>query len=116
MTQLPNGKYKWPVNPTEDLKEFPVPYYSSDRWEGIHRDYDWTEVERLRGSVCVRHTLAEMGSEKLWHYLHNNDFVASLGAYSGCQAVQHVRAGMKINLPVWLAGGSGCQQCWSDLS
>ena len=63
MTQLPNGKYNWPVNPTEDLKEFPVPYYASDRWEGIRRDYDWTEVERLRGSVCVRHTLAEMAQK-----------------------------------------------------
>ena len=119
MTQLPNGKYKWPVNPTEDLKEFPVPYYSSDRWEGIRRDYDWTEVERLRGSVCVRHTLAEMGSEKLWHYLHNNDFVASLGAYSGCQAVQHVRAGMKsIYLSGWqvAADANNAGQTYPDQS
>ena len=119
MTQLPNGKYKWPVNPTEDLKEFPVPYYASDRWEGIRRDYDWTEVERLRGSVCVRHTLAEMGSEKLWHNLHNNDFVASLGAYSGCQAVQHVRAGMKsIYLSGWqvAADANNAGQTYPDQS
>ena len=119
MTQLPNGKYNWPVNPTEDLKEFPVPYYASDRWEGIRRDYDWTEVERLRGSVCVRHTLAEMGSEKLWHYLHSDDFVASLGAYSGCQAVQHVRAGMKsIYLSGWqvAADANNAGQTYPDQS
>ena len=119
MTQLPNGKYKWPVNPTEDLKEFPVPYYASDRWEGIRRDYDWTEVERLRGSVCIRNTLAEMGSEKLWNYLHNNDFVASLGAYSGCQAVQHVRAGLKsIYLSGWqvAADANNAGQTYPDQS
>ena len=119
MTQLPNGKYKWPVNPTEDLKEFPVPYYASDRWEGIRRDYDWTEVERLRGSVCIRHTLAEMGSEKLWRYLHSDDFVASLGAYSGCQAVQHVRAGMKsIYLSGWqvAADANNAGQTYPDQS
>ena len=84
MSQLPNGKYKWNVDPTEDLKEFPTPHFAPKRWDGIKRDYDWTEVERLRGSVCIRHTLAEMGSEKLWNFLQNEKFVASLGAYTGC--------------------------------
>ena len=119
MSQLPNGKYNWQVNPTENLKEFPTPHYAPDRWEGITREYDWTEVERLRGSVCVRHTLAEMGSEKLWKFLQNDKFVASLGAYSGCQAVQQVRAGLKsIYLSGWqvAADANNAGQTYPDQS
>lgn len=119
MSQLPNGKYKWHVDPTEDLKEFPTPHYASDRWDGIKRDYDWTEVERLRGSVCIRHTLAEMGSEKLWTFLQNDNFVASLGAYTGCQAVQQVRAGLKsIYLSGWqvAADANNAGQTYPDQS
>ncbi len=119
MSQLPNGKYKWHVDPTEDLKEFPTPHYAPNRWDGIKRDYDWTEVERLRGSVCIRHTLAEMGSEKLWNFLQNDKFVASLGAYTGCQAVQQVRAGLKsIYLSGWqvAADANNAGQTYPDQS
>ncbi len=119
MSQLPNGKYKWHVDPTEDLKEFPTPHYAPKRWDGIKRDYDWTEVERLRGSVCIRHTLAEMGSEKLWNFLQNDKFVASLGAYTGCQAVQQVRAGLKsIYLSGWqvAADANNAGQTYPDQS
>ncbi len=119
MSQLPNGNYKWKVDPTEDLKEFPTPHYAPNRWDGIRRDYDWTEVERLRGSVCIRHTLAEMGSEKLWNFLQNDKFVASLGAYSGCQAVQQVRAGLKsIYLSGWqvAADANNAGQTYPDQS
>ena len=119
MSQLPNGKYKWNVDPTEDLKEFPTPHFAPKRWDGIKRDYDWTEVERLRGSVCIRHTLAEMGSEKLWNFLQNEKFVASLGAYTGCQAVQHVKAGLKsIYLSGWqvAADANNAGQTYPDQS
>ena len=119
MTQLTNGEYMWPTDPTDDLKQFPAPSYAPDRWNGIRRDYDWTEVERLRGSVRVRHTLAEMGTEKLWHYLHTDDYVAALGAYSGCQAVQHVRAGLKsIYLSGWqvAADANNAGQTYPDQS
>ncbi len=119
MSQQPNGKYSWDINPTEDLKEFPTPSYAPARWDGIRRDYDWTEVERLRGSVRIRHTLAEMGSEKLWKLLHNSDYVASLGAYSGCQAVQQVRAGLKsIYLSGWqvAADANNAGQTYPDQS
>ncbi len=119
MSQLPNGKYKWNVDPTEDLKEFPTPHFAPKRWDGIKRDYDWTEVERLRGSVCIRHTLAEMGSEKLWNFLQNDKFVASLGAYTGCQAVQHVKAGLKsIYLSGWqvAADANNAGQTYPDQS
>lgn len=119
MNQQPNGKFSWDVNPTEDLKKFPTPHYAPDRWDGIHRDYDWTEVERLRGSVRIRNTLAEMGAEKLWKFLHNSDYVASLGAYSGCQAVQQVRAGLKsIYLSGWqvAADANNAGQTYPDQS
>ena len=119
MTQLPNGSYSWPTNSSEDISNFPSPHYAPDRWKGIQRDYGWTEVERLRGSVCVRQTLAEMGSEKLWKMLHTDDFVASLGAYSGCQAVQQVRAGLKsIYLSGWqvAADANNAGQTYPDQS
>ncbi len=119
MSRLPNGKYGWPIDPTTNIKDFPVPHFAQDRWDGISRDYDWTEVERLRGSINIRHTLAEMGSEKLWHYLQNNHFVASLGAYTGCQAVQHVRAGLNsIYLSGWqvAADANNAGQTYPDQS
>jgi len=119
MTQLLNGRYSWPIKPNDDLDSFPVPHYAPQRWKGIERDYSWTEVERLRGSVQVQHTLAEMGSEKLWKLLHEQDYVASLGAYSGCQAVQHVRAGLQsIYLSGWqvAADANNAGQTYPDQS
>ncbi len=119
MSQLTNGNYKWDINPTADLKQFPTPQYAPNRWSGIKRDYDWTEVERLRGSVRVRHTLAELGSEKLWKLLHSEDYVAALGAYSGCQAVQQARAGLKsIYLSGWqvAADANNAGQTYPDQS
>ncbi len=119
MSQLPNGAYSWPVRPTENINDFPVPHYAHNRWVGIRRDYDWSEVERLRGSINVRHTLAQMGSEKLWFDLHNSRFVASLGAYTGCQAVQHVRAGLRsIYLSGWqvAADANNAGQTYPDQS
>ncbi|MDE0308264.1 MAG: isocitrate lyase [Acidiferrobacterales bacterium] len=119
MSQLPNGENSWQVDPAEDLKEFPAPQYAPKRWDGIKRDYGWNEVERLRGSVRIRHTLAEMGSKKLWNFLQNDKFVASLGAYTGCQAVQQVRAGLKsIYLSGWqvAADANNAGQTYPDQS
>jgi len=64
------------------------------RWEGIERPYSAEEVERLRGSVVVENTLARLGAERLWKLLSNEPFVPSLGALSGNQAVQMVKAGL----------------------
>jgi isocitrate lyase len=64
------------------------------RWEGIERPYSTEDVQRLRGSVVVEHTLARLGAERLWKLLHSEDFVPSLGALSGNQAVQMVKAGL----------------------
>jgi isocitrate lyase len=74
---------------------------SPDRWEGIVRHYSAADVERLRGTVGVRHTLAEQGAEKLWALLHSEDYVNALGALTGNQAMQQVRAGLKA---IYLSG------------
>jgi isocitrate lyase len=65
-----------------------------DRWHGIDRPYSDEDVERLRGSVVVEHTLARLGAERLWSLLQSEPFVPSLGALSGNQAVQMVKAGL----------------------
>jgi isocitrate lyase len=66
-----------------------------DRFAGIVRPYSAADVARLRGSVAIRHTLAELGAERLWELLNAEEHVAALGALSGNQAVQMVRAGLK---------------------
>jgi isocitrate lyase len=66
-----------------------------DRFAGIRRDYSCADLERLRGSVRIRHTLAELGAERLWQALHSEPYVKSLGAMTGNQAVQMVRAGLQ---------------------
>jgi isocitrate lyase len=65
------------------------------RWEGITRPYTAQDVERLRGSLHVEHTLARHGAERLWDLLHRDAYVPALGAMTGNQAVQQVRAGLK---------------------
>ena len=66
-----------------------------DRFEGIERNYGPEEVERLRGSVAVEHTLARRGAEKLWRLLHREEPVRELGAVSGYDAMHQVRAGLE---------------------
>jgi isocitrate lyase len=81
----------------------PIPAHSddADRWEGVERTYDAETVEKLRGSLQVEHTLARNGAEKLWKLLHDRDYVAALGASTGNQAVQQVRAGLEA---IYLSG------------
>jgi isocitrate lyase len=79
-----------------------VPGAPQGRFDGIERPYTPDDVERLRGSLPIRHTLAEHGSTRLWQLLQEEDFVNSLGAMSGNQAMQMVRAGLKsIYLSGW---------------
>ena len=68
---------------------------ANPRWKGVQRTYSFADVKRLQGSVVVEHTLARRGAEKLWHLLQTEPFVPSLGALTGNQAVQQVRAGLK---------------------
>ncbi len=64
------------------------------RWEGITRTYQADEVSRLRGSVAVRHTLAELGAKRLWEQMEAKSYVHALGALTGNQAIQQVKAGL----------------------
>jgi isocitrate lyase len=76
------------------------------RWEGIQRDYAAEEVARLRGSVQIEYTLARRGAERLWELLHAEDYLPTLGAITGAQAVQMVRAGAKgIYVSGWQVAG-----------
>jgi isocitrate lyase len=72
-----------------------------DRWEGIERPYSKEDVERLCGSVKVEHTLARLGAERLWQLLNDKPYVNALGAMSGGQAVQMVKAGLQA---IYLSG------------
>ncbi|MBM3984998.1 MAG: isocitrate lyase [Planctomycetes bacterium] len=89
------------------------------RWAGIRRDYTARDIDRLRGSLRVEHTLARRGAEKLWQLLHTDDYVAALGALSGNQAMQQVRAGLKaIYLSGWqvAADANNAGQMYPDQS
>src|SRR4029077_20389680 len=71
------------------------------RWRGIDRNYSLEDVRRLQGSFIVEHSLARRGAEKLWELLHTEEFVPTLGALTGNQAVQQVKAGLKA---IYLSG------------
>lgn len=75
--------------------------HSDARWSGIRRDYTWEDVKKLSGSVHIEHTLARRGAERLWTLLHEEEFVNALGALTGNQAVQMVKAGLKA---IYLSG------------
>ena len=82
------------AKPTDDWR-------TSPRWRGLERNYSVEDVQRLQGSVIIEHTLARRGAEKLWDLLHTEEFVPALGALTGNQAVQQVKAGLKA---IYLSG------------
>ncbi|HEY4464130.1 MAG TPA: isocitrate lyase [Streptosporangiaceae bacterium] len=89
------------------------------RWAGKDRTYTAEDVVRLRGSVQEEHTLARLGAERLWSLLHDEDYVNTLGALTGNQAVQQVRAGLKaIYLSGWqvAADANAAGQTYPDQS
>ncbi|MFL6568026.1 MAG: isocitrate lyase [Chthoniobacterales bacterium] len=75
--------------------------WRGERWNGVERTYTADDVERLQGSLIVEHTLARRGAERLWQLVNNEPFIAALGALTGNQAVQQVRAGLKA---IYLSG------------
>lgn len=90
-TEIRNLQKEWAENP---------------RWQGIKRNYSAEDVVRLRGSMVEEHTLARRGAEKLWRLLNEEPFINSLGALSGNQAMQQVKAGLKaIYLSGWQVAG-----------
>jgi isocitrate lyase len=76
-------------------------WMASPRWSGLERNYSIEDVQRLQGSLIIEHTLARRGAEKLWDLLHTEKFVPALGAMTGNQAVQQVKAGLKA---IYLSG------------
>src|SRR5687768_9386094 len=76
------------------------------RWKGVERPYKAEDVVRLRGSVHIEHSLARLGAEKLWKYVNEKPFVNALGALTGNQAMQQVKAGLDaIYLSGWQVAG-----------
>src|SRR6201987_15203 len=78
-----------------------IPSATKGRFHGIKRPYTAEQVEKLRGSFPIAYTLAERGANKLWKLLHDEPFVNTLGAMTGNQAMQQVRAGLKA---IYLSG------------
>jgi len=79
---------------------------TNERWKNVKRDYSAEDVVRLQGSIQEEFTLAKHGAENLWEKLHTEDFVNALGALTGNQAVQQVKAGLKaIYLSGWQVAG-----------
>lgn len=83
---------------TRDLRH---EWESDSRWRGIRREYSSEEVLKLRGSFMIEQTIAKMGAQRLWELLNSEDYVCALGAMTGNQAVQQVRAGLQA---IYLSG------------
>ena len=86
------------LHTAEQLK---LDWANNPRWAGVTRTYSAEDVVRLRGTVHIEHSLARLGAEKLWKSLHQEDFVNALGALTGNQAMQQVKAGLKA---IYLSG------------
>jgi len=86
---------------TQTAAELETAWKTEARWSGVQRDYSAEDVIALRGTVQVEHTLARRGAENLWRLIHEEDYVNALGALTGNQAVQQVRAGLKA---IYLSG------------
>ena len=100
----------------------PTEYVSNTapgRYDGITRTYSIADVQKLRNSIRIDHTLAQRGSRRLWELLHSEPFVNALGALTGNQAMQQVRAGLKaIYLSGWqvAADANNAGQMYPDQS
>src|SRR5437660_7954627 len=81
--------------------ELAAEWKKNARWKGITRPYSAEDVVRLRGSVKVEYTLASLGAQRLWNLLHTEPYIGALGALTGNQAVQQVKAGLKA---IYLSG------------
>ncbi|MDZ7644201.1 MAG: isocitrate lyase [Woeseiaceae bacterium] len=92
----------------EQIRELQNEWADNPRWTGTQRDYTAADVVRLRGSVRVEHTLARVGSQKLWRMLHEERPLCALGALTGNQAIQEIQAGLRaIYCSGWQVAGDG---------
>ena len=88
-------------NPLPSAEQLKLDWANHPRWAGITRNYSAEDVVRLRGTIQVEHSIARLGAEKLWSSLHREPFVNALGALTGNQAMQQVKAGLKA---IYLSG------------
>ncbi len=103
----------------EEARELEERWATDPRWRGIKRDYSALDVVKLRGTLRIEYTLARAGAERLWHSLNTEEYVATLGALNGSQAVQMVKAGLKaIYMSGWqvAADGNLASQTYPDQS
>src|SRR6188768_3025330 len=95
-----------PLNREQQIAALEKDWAENPRWKGIKRGYSAADVVRLRGSLAIEHTLAKRGAEKLWSLINTEPFVNTLGALTGNQALQQVKAGLKaIYLSGWQVAG-----------
>ena len=92
-----NGKSNGKTNGIDIDKD----WVSNSRWAGVTRPYGVEDVERLRGSIRIEYTLARRGAERLWNLLQSESYVPALGAMTGNQAIQQVKAGL---LAIYVSG------------
>ncbi|MBO9128709.1 isocitrate lyase [Bacillus sp. 165] len=85
----------------ERIQKLQESWELDSRWNGVTRPYSAEDVIRLRGSIDIEHTLARRGAEKLWGLLHTEDYINALGALTGNQAMQQVKAGLQA---IYLSG------------
>ncbi len=108
-----------PDHMRDQIDALDAAWLTDPRWEGIRREYSAHDVVRLSGSVGVDHTLARAGAEKLWRLLGTEDYVHALGALTGGQAVQMVRAGLPaVYVSGWQVAGDAnlAEQVYPDQS
>jgi isocitrate lyase len=103
----------------ERVQQLQKSWENDARWTGIKRPYSASDVIKLRGTIDIEHTLARRGAEKLWKLLHTEEYVSALGALTGNQAMQQVKAGLQaIYLSGWqvAADANNAGQMYPDQS
>jgi isocitrate lyase len=104
---------------TSDPSKMTLEWQADPRWRDVVRPYLAEDVVRLQGSIRIEHTLARLGAERLWNLLHSEPYVPALGAMSGNQAVQQIKAGLKaIYVSGWQAAADANEagQMYPDLN
>jgi len=89
------------MNTEHEIQSMQADWSTNERWKGVTRGYEPADVLRLRGTVKIEYSLARQGAEKLWRHMATEPFVNSLGALTGNQAMQQVKAGLKA---IYLSG------------
>jgi isocitrate lyase len=96
------------VTKQQQISQLESDWANSPRWKGVERSYSAEDVVKLRGTVQIEHTLARIGSEKMWRLVNQDEPLCGLGALTGNQAIQEVQAGLKaIYCSGWQVAGDG---------